>query len=84
VVAATRASSRIPRDGRTIAEKATAKAMAKNSTTGNTSKPSNPFTILSNSEISLHKVLDDLNIVVGDVEESVQGGGVSQGCVSRS
>jgi hypothetical protein len=59
--------------------------MAKNSTTGNTSKPSNPFTILSNSEISsLHKVLDDLNIMVGDVEESVQGGGVSQGCVSRS
>lgn len=72
VIVVTRASSRIPKDGRTITEKATSRAMAKNSITGNIPKTSNPFTILNSSEVSsLHNVLDGLNIVVSDVEEQI-------------
>jgi len=69
-VVATRFSKRIPRDGIPIAEKASSRAVAKNTILG--TSPSNPFVILSNTPSALlENVLSDLNIVVDDAEEQI-------------
>jgi hypothetical protein len=68
VVVATRTSKRLLKDGIPIAEKATARAIAKNTILGNSS--SNPFTVLGNTPTDvLENVLNDLNIVVNDARE---------------
>lgn len=70
MVVATRASTRIARDGCTIAEKDAARAVAKNTLIGTTSKPSNPFTVLNNVETSsLDHVLGESQIGVFKAEE---------------
>lgn len=68
VVVATRTSSRIPKDGVPIAEKAASRAMARNDIAGNI-LPSNPFTILSDTPDSMiQNVLGDLNIEMENAE----------------
>lgn len=71
VVVATRTSQRIPKDGISITQKATSRAIAKNSMAGN-NKQSNPFTVLSNTSVSLPEVLSDLNIVGDNVEKQIE------------
>lgn len=72
---ATRASSRITRDGVPIATKAEKRVMAKNYIPGNktTSDPTNnPFTILNNaSTSSLHEVMIDLDLAVDNIEDQL-------------
>jgi len=61
VVIATRTSSRIPRDGIPIADKAMKRVQEKNNLHSGTSK--NPFTILNNtSDVVLEKIISDLDI----------------------
>jgi hypothetical protein len=70
VVVASRTSSRIPRDGIPIAEKATKRAMEKNNIVGITT--TNPFTVLNNtSNVALHSVISDLDIDIDNVEEQL-------------
>lgn len=72
VVVATRTSSRIPRDGRSITEKATSRVMAKNTITGITQKHANPFTVLNNADDAvLSQILGDLNVEVTNVGEQI-------------
>lgn len=62
VVVASRASKRIPRDGVSIAEKASVRAIAKNNTSGMT----NPFTVLNSATPSLlQSIIADMNIEGG-------------------
>lgn len=66
IAVATRTSSRVPRDGIPIAEKAAKRAIARNDTSGTTINSSNPFTILNNSSTpKLCSVLHDLDIERG-------------------
>jgi hypothetical protein len=70
VVVATRTSKRLLKDGIPIAEKAAARAIAKNTILGNSS--SNPFTVLGNTPTNVLKnVPNDLNIVVNDARERI-------------
>lgn len=62
VVMATRTSTRIPRDGISIAEKATNRSMAKDNLSGTASH--NHFTIFNNTSTSiLQSVMIDLGLV---------------------
>lgn len=70
VMVDTRTSSRVPKDGISIADKAASRAMAKNSLSG-IKASSNPFTILNNSCEVLEAVINDLNIVADDMSEQV-------------
>lgn len=71
VVAAIRTSSRIPKDGISITEKATLRAMAKNNITGKSSV-ANPFTILSDTpEAMLQNVIGDLDIECANVDAQI-------------
>jgi hypothetical protein len=79
VVVATRASKRIPRDGVPIAEKATSRAITKNTILGTkntilgTKKTSNSFTVLSDTpSLTLQNVLSDLNVMVDNVEDQIR------------
>lgn len=71
VVVATRASSRISKDGISIADKATARVMAKNTITGMT-KNANPFTILNNvTDSALLATLGDLNVTIDETDAQI-------------
>lgn len=71
VVVATRTSQRVPKDGMSITERVTSRAMAKNSIAGN-NMSSNPFTVLSNTPpLMLQEVLIDLDIVGDNIEEQI-------------
>lgn len=66
VVAATRNSARVPRDGIPIATKAANRAMAKNNISGNNQ---NSFTILNSSpNLVLYSVLVDLDLNIDDMD----------------
>lgn len=68
IVRATRTSSRIPRDGVSIAEKATKRAMNRDNISGISS--TNPFIILNNaSNDDLHSVMLDLDLECESVGE---------------
>jgi hypothetical protein len=70
VVVATRTSKILLKDGIPIAEKAAARAIAKNTILGNSS--SNPFTVLGNTPTDvLENDLNDLNIVVNDAGKQI-------------
>lgn len=72
VVIATRASSRIPKDGRSILEKATQHAAYKDDTsTGTTS--SNPFLVLSNLDNEyIHDVTVQLDLDVENIDTQIE------------
>jgi hypothetical protein len=72
VVIATRASSRIPKDGRSILEKATQHAAYKDDTsTGTTS--SNPFLVLSNLDNEyIHDVTAQLDLDVENIDTQIE------------
>lgn len=70
VVVASRTSSRIPRDGIPIAEKATKRAMEKDNISGMTTH--NPFTVLNNTPVPiLHAVMTDLDIEVDNIDDQI-------------
>lgn len=67
VVVATRTSSRVPRDGIPIAEKASMRAKARDDTSG--MNVSNPFTVLNNTpDAILHEVINDLDLEVSNID----------------
>lgn len=69
-IVASRTSSRIPRDGIPIAEKAARRVMEINNISGMSTK--NPFTILNNSSAEvLNSVMLDLDIEVENREEQI-------------
>lgn len=67
---ASRTSSRIPRDGISITEKASKRARERNDTSGMFSQ--NPFTVLNNtSNAYLHAVMLDLDLEVDNIDEQI-------------
>lgn len=71
VIVASRTSNRVPRDGIPIATKAANRAKNRNITTGTVSN-GNPFTVLnSTATANLKKVVLDLDLDIGDVEEQI-------------
>lgn len=70
VVVASRTSNRIPRDGIPIAEKASRRAMERDTVSGTTNK--NPFTVLNNTSNDIFQsVMVDLDIKVDDFNEQI-------------
>lgn len=70
VVVASRSSSRIPRDGIPIAEKAARRTMEKNGLSGKTN--SNPFPVVNNTEYAiLQNVMRDLGLESEDLGEQL-------------
>jgi hypothetical protein len=72
VVIATRASSRISKDGRSILEKATQHAAYKDDTSKGTTS-SNPFLVLSNLDNEyIHDVTAQLDLVVENIDTQIE------------
>jgi hypothetical protein len=70
IVVASRTSSRVPRDGVPIAEKAAQRAKARNDISGNSSSTPNPFTVLNNATSSkLCSIKHDLDLDGENLEE---------------
>lgn len=72
IAVASRTSSRVPRDGVPIAEKAAQRAKARNVISGNSSSTPNPFTVLNNATSSeLCSIMHDLDLDGENLEEQV-------------